>query len=435
MAYAYENISKVRVKNFRNIDDVTIDFEESPIVALIGDNEAGKTSIIKAIAALALHANPRDQKEWIRDSTRAFGIEVELEGGTKIVRAKSDNGMNLYKIFYSDGTTWEANKLADGLPKHVQDLMGFISEDETGEYLHIRTYEDKLLFVVTPDSTNYKVMYNALKVEQLTKAIRIGSDEVNNIRYDIHVNENSLKTLYEQSRALKVYDLSELTKLKGRLKYQLSVSDKIERVIANMKEMHDLSCKLGPIALIDRMRTSEIDETRAYKVLRASEVINRMKFLSKSIEYMSYINNTPSIEEGLANKLNRAIELKESLKNLEISCGSLIEVYKTESVEESVASLISRAIKTKTRLNELDREYERLNTNSIEQISNKSLEVINRINVFINLSKNLSVLYKSYSEIIAYLEQVTEYLKYCGVAVEECPKCGEAVIIDLDKIT
>ena len=35
-------------------------------------------------------------------------------------------------------------------------------EPETKEYLHIRTYEDKLLFVVTPNSTNYKVMYNSI---------------------------------------------------------------------------------------------------------------------------------------------------------------------------------------------------------------------------------------------------------------------------------
>jgi len=51
MPYTYKNIDRVRVKNFRNLDDVLIDFSDSPIVALVGDNEAGKTSVIKAIAA------------------------------------------------------------------------------------------------------------------------------------------------------------------------------------------------------------------------------------------------------------------------------------------------------------------------------------------------------------------------------------------------
>ena len=35
---------------------------------------------------------------------------------------------------------------------------------------------------------------------------------------------------------------------------------------------------------------------------------------------------------------------------------------------------------------------------------------------------------------INYVEQVTEYMKSIGVAVESCPKCGEAVIFDIDKM-
>jgi len=33
-----------------------------------------------------------------------------------------------------------------------------------------------------------------------------------------------------------------------------------------------------------------------------------------------------------------------------------------------------------------------------------------------------------------YIVQMDDYLKKCGVAVETCPKCGEAVIFDVDKL-
>ena len=55
----YSPITKLYIKNFRNIGEATIDFTDSPIVSLIGDNEAGKTSVVKAFAVCALHADPR----------------------------------------------------------------------------------------------------------------------------------------------------------------------------------------------------------------------------------------------------------------------------------------------------------------------------------------------------------------------------------------
>ena len=31
--------------------------------------------------------------------------------------------------------------------------------------------------------------------------------------------------------------------------------------------------------------------------------------------------------------------------------------------------------------------------------------------------------------------KIHDYLKQCGVAVEACPKCGEAVIFDIDAVS
>lgn len=44
-------LDRIEIKNFRSIKDVTISFENKGII-LIGKNEAGKSNILKAIAAL-----------------------------------------------------------------------------------------------------------------------------------------------------------------------------------------------------------------------------------------------------------------------------------------------------------------------------------------------------------------------------------------------
>ena len=115
--YNYSPLSKLYIRNFRNLGDVEISFKESPIVTLVGENEAGKTSVIKAFATCALHANPRDQKDCIRDGTKMFGVAIELEDGTRVTRIKELTGINSYQISDANkNVVWSTNKLAEGLP-------------------------------------------------------------------------------------------------------------------------------------------------------------------------------------------------------------------------------------------------------------------------------------------------------------------------------
>ena len=117
--YTYSPIKTIYIKNFRNIGEATIDFDESPIVCLIGENEAGKTSVVKAFAVAALHAYPRDQKDFIRDGTNGFGVCLELKDGSKITRIKTST-LNKYtveilmeKVGYKQNRFWITNACAE----------------------------------------------------------------------------------------------------------------------------------------------------------------------------------------------------------------------------------------------------------------------------------------------------------------------------------
>ena len=123
--YDYSPIRKLYIRNFRNLGDVELDFSKSPIITLVGENEAGKTSVIKAFTTCALHANPRDQKDYIRDGTRMFGVSIELENGQRVTRIKEASGINSYQITDSQGNlVFNTNKLAEGLPEEVQKIIG-----------------------------------------------------------------------------------------------------------------------------------------------------------------------------------------------------------------------------------------------------------------------------------------------------------------------
>ena len=128
---------------------------------------------------------------------------------------------------------WVTNKIDDGgdVPYPIVQVMGIVKEPETKELLHIRTYEDNLLFVVTNASTNYKVMYNALKVEQLTNAIGLGSEEANRLRNNINTNDIAIKTLLDNLRKIKVHDTEAISNIKDRVAGQLHTLDKISRAM------------------------------------------------------------------------------------------------------------------------------------------------------------------------------------------------------------
>lgn len=432
--YSYSPIKTIRVKNFRNIGDVELSFEDSPIITLVGSNEAGKTSIIKAFAACALHANPRDQKDWIRDTTKMFGVEINLEDGTQLVRVKEDGGINLYRIIYPDKQVWDVTKITDGLPVPVQKIMGLIEESETGEFLHIRTYEDRLLFVVTPDSTNYKVMYSALKVEQLTKAIKIGSNQVNTLKSEVNRNENSLDTLRNQLKSIKIVDVEALLDIRERLKYQLSLLDKLEKAVQYKRNIEEQEVQLGAIGLINRFNLQPIDELLTSNINRVSNILKGQESLKVSASVLEKSNNLEIIDISLLNRLSSLLLKKNELGTKIEEAGAYIHIGKVPEINETLVVHLYKTVQLLNKRSSLQIQVNAINLQDSTEVTDASLNILSKLNRMKEMYQTIKVNTDNLIKINDYLEQVQEYLKQCGVAVESCPKCGEAVIFDIDKL-
>lgn len=430
----YSKIKSMQVKNFRNIGDVTLDFTESPIVTLVGENEAGKTSIVKAFKVCALNDSPRDQKGYIRDNTSAFGVQIALEDGNCIIRYKEHNGRNLYRVVDSDGNVWEQSKITDGVPEKVQKLMGLTTETETGEYLNVRTYEDRLLFVVTPASTNYKVMYNALKVEQLTKAIKLGSDELNGIKSIVNKNENSISTLNDQLRTLIVRDLSPLQAIRDRISKQMNTLEHIEKVEKLVERLNSINEQLGAYELINIYSLEPIDEVTVVKINSISRLIDRLSNISKNLENYSKVETLSEIDLSQLNMANSIINKKSELDERLRIAGSLSLVFDLEPISEVAVGHANKLSTMLNRLAEIDTQISVYDTTGIAEISASEVNAVGRLDRLKASIERVAQDTVSIKQCDDYVEQVQEYLKQLGVAVETCPKCGEAVIFDIEKL-
>lgn len=433
--YNYSPIHKLYIRNFRNLGDVELDFSQSPIIALVGENEAGKTSVIKAFATCALHANPRDQKDYIRDGTKMFGVSIELENGQRITRIKEANGINSYQITDCQGNTiWNTNKLAEGLPEEVQKLIGLIVEPETNEFLHIRTYEDKLLFVVTPNSTNYKVMYNALKVEQLTKAIKLGSGEVNALKSAISSNDASVLTLQGQLKSITVVDTEPLVNVKDRLIEQMTMLDKLERAKVLLDRVNQCEIQLGALALIDKFKLESINEVIANKLVSASRLLSRNSETVNLLNRITDINNLEEIDCSIINKMYNILSKKEELDSKITEAGALIQLTGISEISEVTVIQLNKVVNLIGKLNKLTEQSETIDVRSCSEIEQHTLERLDKLQKIASFKEQVDTNSNQLQQINTYIVQVQDYLKQCGVAVETCPNCGSDVIIDIDKI-
>lgn len=436
--YSYSPIKQVYIKNFRNLGEVTIDFKDSPIVSLIGENEQGKTSVVKAIAVCAMHATPRDQKDYIRDGTKGFGVAIELEDGTQVVRMKMATA-NSYRVTYPKGPdgnpikpTWEAAKLSNDLPQAVQDVMGMIEEPETKEFLHIRTYEDQLLFVTTASSTNYKVMYNALKISQLVDAIKLGSKEANALKTSINQKEIQAETLDTQAKSLKIYDLEPLQNIRDRLKNEVAQLNKLDRALELKKKIEVQTREVGELSKLSSI--PEISITLVMSLDKAYRVLDNLKELGSMYRTYSLADSLEEIDLNSYYNIYNAHARYESLKNSEEQSRNYIAVNSLSEININEVSNLQRAMALSKKIEADMNKLQTLNISRADDVQDSDLTVYSRTYKALGLIQRNKQLEDAKVQIDNYCDAVIKWMKDIGVATETCPKCGETIVIDLDKL-
>ena len=457
----YSKIKQVRVKNFRSIGDITLDFNDSPIITLVGDNEAGKTSLVKAFCVAGLNAYNKKQKKYIKDGTNGFGIEIQLEDGSIVQRIKT-NSSNILKIKRADGTVWETNKIdAGGIPVELQKVMGLVEEPETKEFIQVRTYEDQLLFVVTPASTNYKVMYDALKVENLTKAIKIGTDEANTLRRSLDECTTIKRHIEENIRNTKIVDIEPLINIRNRLQDSYTKLKKIKLALDIKKQLDNFKAEASNLSEISKLNDIDIVKVEHLNnaiSLHIYNIINKNKR-----ENLEDINNLCSIDSAIVDKLNTvkclidkeryykneetSIEYINKLDNLDINlvdklnsiyniqqCNSLNaksmqyadNITKLNIIDVNLYNKAYQALRLCTELKELGVNKE---VNSLTEIKETSLHKIDKIIKGLRIRGTIINDYKEYNTLKANIDYLNNILKNSGAKVINCPNCGEEIVL------
>lgn len=423
----YSKIKAMYIKNFKNLGEVEIDFTKSPIIALKGNNDAGKSSVIDAFAVAVYNANETHQKDFIKLGTVGFGVKIVLEDGTEVTRLKKAN-LNFYEVKHPDGTVWNTDKLirGEGVPSEVEAVMGCTREPETKEFLHIRTYNDLMLFINTPNSVNYKVMYDALKVENISKAIKKGSVEANELKAWLNNASIQRETLLRTLEGIKIIDIEPVTSVRDRLIKSAGCIKKMTDVEKIMGSIRDCELSLGGYNEVYESGIDTVDTGYAMVLGNVHKCISDIENAEGLLNKYSGISEIEQVDLSKVQKVYRAVQCAEEISSRENELLTYNNVDKLEIINDVTLGKLSGAVDTVNKLSRLNAEFECYLSlgDTVDQ------QLVNKLYSCVNLIEKIKTLNVQLKECESIENESKIALVSLGVKVVTCDKCGNDIIID-----
>lgn len=423
--YDYKQLTSISIKDFRNLGDVNIDFTKSPIVCLKGGNEAGKSSVVIALKTLGSNLSSRQYKEYIRTGTDGWVVMLYTDDGTAVYRKKTSTKQiyGLYKFINGKyELVWSIDKLDENaVPPEVQSVVGFTTEPETKELLNVRTYEDQMLFVETSGGSNYKVMYNALKIDNLTKAIKAGNGESKIYKQEVEQAENSVVTCKEQLRKIRTIDISALLKIRERLQKESIVVKLLEKAISSQRLIKSAELELKAIMEIEKL--PKIDEYLYSKLDSAYHTYVNIRTVEYRQESLEKLRKLSPIDITVLEKLEKCCSLKSSLDKLNVNIYT--DIDKCKLVELNGYEKMQQAMEL---MNIYNKNYNLLciyNKNNLHEINEHSYLLFDKLQ---QTMYDLNTANQQYMQIKSVIDNFYNQLKLQNIPFKLCPNCGELIL-------
>ena len=341
---AYSKIKSIKAVNFRSLGNVEIDMADSPIVALTGTNESGKSSIIKAFGAAAGNLWRTKQNQNVRTGTDGFAVLVELEDGTKVLRKKSSS-INGYTLVTADGQRRDATKIDVEIPDYIEAVMGVFRDPETRECLQVRTCDDPLLFVNTTDGQNYKAIHNAINNLDVREATVKAKADATSLLAQANKKRDEVEVYKKQLAELPLLDTDYLKVVLSALERASQISAIFDEARKNAELLEVLDGD-GDAKKLKKCKTVDPEPLRLFTdALRHLNTAKEAK--ERSYDGVETVDATPLsiFERGLkyASELNvlRTYDVPDTVLSVNVEVLPLFEKAKSyvKTIDETTQSI------------------------------------------------------------------------------------------------
>ena len=216
-------LKKFGIENFRIFND-PVEFEFKPITILIGQNNSGKSTLLKAILLLIKNANFLIPYRGFPEKLRTDFHDIGINSNNDVFPVNADH--KEFKIHMEFGGTFELE--FSFITKYLIDnKLEFIYSEHYPSILDLTS-----LNIYNPDfdrpiiSYNIKWRRNEKGEWQMDSALDISSDFLEMIRHDLLAKKEILSDLFHLSTNNGIFDIRNLKAYISNLAFTDAILDK-----------------------------------------------------------------------------------------------------------------------------------------------------------------------------------------------------------------
>ncbi|MCD6417934.1 SMC family ATPase [bacterium] len=342
---------KIKLENFRSFSSaVEIPLDFSPLFCIVGDNGAGKSSIVEAIlwALFGISRSGKKSKDVIRTGKKYAEVEFDFEmWGEKyrIIRRQNRSSGGILKVLNLVNDQFiplaSSNRKSDA-QMLIEKILG---TDFTGLRLAtVFVQNESSLFSTMKPHERRKNLAQILGIEKFQRIRDAASRKYNRISTEIEIHTATRDNIDEKLATLKDY------------------SDELGKISAEIEKMKD-------------------ELTEKSRKLRDTELkMNELKSLEKQREkilktYRDLQGEKSQLEKSLLNKRQNLAQLEEILSHREEILAQKAEYDALTRQDEEMSSNLSKVLNIQKELSRAEKEFYQKKTFLEKQRSEVSAKI------------------------------------------------------------
>lgn len=278
----YSKLKYIRLINFMVFEDETVYVGEDGILNLVGYNDSGKSTVIRAIAILLYDTGPMDQASEVRKGQEESDIRIGFDDGVEISKIKKKSGNSLW-FLKKDGETIYTNQNGNaviavtGVPEQIAKYLNVGREEVTKSNLNVRTRHDAFFLVSTGGADNYKMLNSILNCSILTEAVTKMKEDRNRTQNAIVNCSAEVRTLESELSLIEVLDDHTVRRLEQATENLVSAKKRVDYY----SSITALKQNIEEIVIPDELQA--IDLTRYYEIKSLIDLRNQVEELEMMI--------------------------------------------------------------------------------------------------------------------------------------------------------
>ncbi len=458
-------IKRLVLENFGSHEKTEVTFSEG-INAIIGENGAGKTTILEAIAYALYPRSVGKQENLIRSGARKMMVQLEFELDSRrylLIRERERGGISSASIYdVTDGRRL-LQRDQSKVNRQIEALLG-ISRETFLQAIYVRQGEIAQLLEQTP-SRRKEFVGRLLGIEMLERIWEELRDVISRLDADLQSIDSEIKGIgdvFKERASLESEREELLEELQKTSREEELLNKEMERLEKTREELEHKNLKYRELKAKEeslRRRLSEVSNQLDVKKKRLMDLereLLRMRDLeikASKYEELEYVRGLLAEIVPLEEEVRRLEKMRQELSKYEERISSLsilrekvsrlsreIEGLQQEevllaSMEERLRQLESKRSQLERRMAEHRREIKEA-LSSLSELLDRWIEdpeeggrvLAEELSKLENeldyLDRELSKITEERSRLLQRREQASRYLSDLEGDVDRCPLCG-----------